>query len=508
MTAGIADEKGSGRACILALDQGTSATKGVIFDEWGTVLAEASASLRCQFPQEGFVEQRPEDILEATRKAARDCLGIFHREHPGKTIQGCGISNQRETFLLWDKDGHPLIPAIVWQCKRSIPVCEELKTEGLEPWLRQKTGLLLDPYFSATKLLWEYRHNPEVRRAVDRGEAFFGTVDTWLLYSLTEGKEYKTDHTNASRTMLFNIRDLSWDRDILKAFSLEKLRLPEVSSSAGCFGETTVFGLLPHPVPVLSMIGDSQAAAVGETLFHRGDLKVTLGTGSSILLNLGSHLPEPAPGMVTTVCFSLPGRVDYAMEGIIVSCGATMVWMKQQLGTDLDETGMTDHALSLDSNHGVYFIPAFSGLGAPHWKMDARGAIMGLTFGTGIREISRAALESIGFQLKDTLAAMESAGGVEIHSIRADGGIIGNPFVMQHLADLLQRPLTVIGLRSVSALGAAYLAGLAGGVFQDTSHLESLYTCDARYTPSSEPSTLRRIQSEYETWKNYINRLL
>ena len=315
---------------IIAIDQGTSSTKAVIFDSRGSIVMKASAPLESIYPREGFVEQDPSAILTSVELAVSECLSGFREFQPAAVIVTAGITNQRETFLLWDRNGSPLTNAIVWQCKRSISICEELKEDGYEQWLQNRTGLLIDPYFSATKLIWLYRNDNAVREAIDRREAYFGTIDTWLLYRLTSGAVYKTDHTNASRTMLFNLKDLEWDREILREFSLSNLNLPELSPSSALYGATDLFGFLPGKILIESMIGDSQAAAFGENIFHQGDVKATLGTGSSVMLHVGSRPVSSSTGMVSTVCFSTGERVDYALEGIIVSCGSTITWLKSK----------------------------------------------------------------------------------------------------------------------------------------------------------------------------------
>ncbi|MFO7850081.1 MAG: glycerol kinase GlpK [Spirochaetia bacterium] len=493
---------------LLSIDQGTSGTKTVIFDKTGSVVEQETVPLSCSYPKEGFVEQSPQDILWSVESSLRACTERFFRKYPQGKIEACGISNQRETLLLWDKEGQPLCPAVVWQCKRSIPICEELKQRGLEEKIREKTGLVIDPYFSATKLIWLYRNDETVRSAIESGEACFGTVDTWLLYNLTDGEEYKTDHTNASRTLLFNIHSLGWDEELLHEFSLDKLNLPEVCPSASMFGLSDLFGTLPATVPIASMIGDSQAAAVGETVFHRGDVKATLGTGSSILLNIGNNAGNYVNGLVTTICFSLPDRVDYALEGIIVSCGSTINWIKNQLGIAGDEETLSSYAGSIERNNGVYLLPAFSGLGIPYWKMDAKAAIMGLTFNSGVAEISRAALESIGYQIKDALSAMEDNSGVSLHTIKFDGGIIKNTFVMQHISNLLEKKISTIGFPEVSALGAAYLCGLTLGFYHSPEELEVFHSSDSNFSPTEDKQKKNEVRSDYETWKMYIHRLL
>ncbi len=490
---------------IIAIDQGTSSTKAVVFDSRASIAAKASAPLESFFPHEGFVEQDPAAIISSVQEAVSECLSVFRQAHPDGSIVTAGISNQRETFLLWDRNGEPISNAIVWQCKRSISICEELKQNGFEEWIQAKTGLLIDPYFSATKLIWLYRNDPVVREKIDSGEAYFGTIDTWLLYKLTSGAVYKTDHTNASRTMLFNLTNLEWDQDILREFSFTNLNLPEITSSSALFGATDLFGTLPGKILVESMIGDSQAAAFGENIFHRGDVKATMGTGSSVLMHVGSNPAASSTGMVSTVGFSTADRVDYAMEGIIVSCGSTITWLKSQLGLFEDEQELSESAAALQGNNGVYFIPAFSGIGAPHWKMDARAAIMGLTFGTGHREVARAALESIGYQLKDVLEAMEADSKITFKSVRLDGGIIQNNFVMQHIANLLEIPVSTIGMQEVSALGAAFLAGLSHSVFPDIEMLSELHTGTSIFYPDDG---VEQARSTYLDWKNYLERLL
>jgi len=493
------------QSCIIAIDQGTSSTKAVVFDSRASIVVKASAPLESFYPYEGFVEQDPSAIINSVREALHECVSAFRKEYPDGAIVTAGISNQRETFLLWDRNGEPITNAIVWQCKRSISVCEELKQDGYEEWIQTRTGLLIDPYFSATKLIWLYRNDPVVREKIDSGEAYFGTIDTWLLYKLTTGTVYKTDHTNASRTMLFNLTSLEWDSEILLEFSLSRLNLPEISPSSSLFGATDLFGTLPGKVLVESMIGDSQAAAFGENIFNQGDVKATLGTGSSVLMHVGNSPAASSTGMVSTIGFSIGNRVDYAMEGIIVSCGSTITWLKSQLGLFEDEKELSESATALQGNNGVYFIPAFSGIGAPYWKMDARAAIMGLTFGSGYREVARAALESIGYQLKDVLVAMEADSRITFKSVRLDGGIIQNGFVIQHIANLLEIPVATIGMQEVSALGAAFLAGLSHSVFPDIDMLSKFHTGKSMFYPDDEAEQTR---SAYMGWKNYMERLL
>lgn len=492
---------------ILAVDQGTSGTKAVVFDTAGVVVAKATEPLTSQFPRPGFVEQNPVEIYKNALASVRKCLAAFEvaTSCDLDAIVACGISNQRETFVLWDESGEPLCDAIVWQCKRSVDICNRLRGTELERQIKQRTGLIVDPYFSATKLLWLCENNPDLAAAIGAGKAWFGTVDTWLLYKLTDGTRYLTDHTNASRTLLFNLDELDWDRHLLTEYGLNSLKLPEVQPSSSPFGATDFEGLLPGPIPISAMIGDSHAAAFGERCFSSGTAKATLGTGCSILLNTGSKKVASRAGMVTTICWSTPQRIDYALEGIIVTCGATIDWLRDNLGLYADSSQTEEMAASLADNAGVYLVPAFSGLGAPHWKMDLRAAVLGLTFGCNKSHVVRAALESIPYQIKDVIAAMEDESGVGLQQLNVDGGITGNEFVMRFLADLLATEVVNIGIADVSALGAALLAGLHEGVFEDIARLPQLGTKKRVYAPGPDAQA---IQTAYAGWTRAVQTLV
>jgi glycerol kinase len=492
---------------ILAIDQGTSGTKAVIFDAQGRIAAKATQPLKSYFPRPGFVEQDPLEIYGNVLAAVRACLKEFRQSASGdlSAIAACGISNQRETFVLWDEAGRPLCNAVVWQCKRSVDVCDRLKGSPLESGIRRRTGLIVDPYFSGTKLLWLRENDPRVAKAILESKAFFGTVDTWLLYKLSGGRSFLTDHTNASRTLLFNIDELQWDGHLLDQFGLRGVNLPEPRPSSSDYGVTDFDGTLPRAIPISAMIGDSHAAAFGEGCFSCGAAKATLGTGCSILLNTGSKRIEPAKGTVATICWSVPGRVDYALEGIIVTCGATIVWLRDQLGLFAQSAQTQEMALAVEDNGGVYLIPAFSGLGAPHWKMDLRAAILGLTLGSDKRHIARAALESIPYQIKDVMTVMEQDSGIELRQLKADGGITANRFVMQFLADLLDVEVVNIGIADVSALGAACLAGLQQGIFKSLEQLEQLSVGRQTYRPAPDKENVQRW---YGGWQAAVQQLL
>ena len=417
-------------------------------------------------------------------------------------IQTCGISNQRETFVLWDEDGIPLHNAVVWQCKRSIDICNKLSAEGLNDIIKSKTGLIIDPYFSGTKLIWLYQNDDRIKQAIDSGKAYFGTVDTWLLYKLTGGQAYFTDYTNASRTLFFNLATLEWDKELLAIFGLSRLNLPAIKPSSTLFGTADFNGLIPGGLSVTAMIGDSHAAAFGEGCFSAGTAKATLGTGCSILMNIGPELKSSGNGMITTVCWSTEDQIAYALEGVIVSCGSTFDWIKNELGLFSSSSETESMARSVDGNGGVYLIPAFSGLGAPYWDMNKKAEISGLTFGTGKNHVVRAALESVPYQIKDVVAAMEKDTGIALAGLMVNGGMTSNSFVLQFTADLLGKNVINMGMPDVSALGAAYLAGLKTGLFRDIDHLKSLNSHTSVHQPAADAT---HVNESYEGWKNAIS---
>lgn len=487
---------------VLAIDQGTSSTKTVIFDGNGKAVARGVEPLTTMYLDGGLVEQDPEAIYQNVLTSVRKCLADFLSNGGDiRDIRSCGISNQRETFVLWDEAGKPLYNAVVWQCKRSTSVCAQLRSSGLEAPIRKKTGLLADPYFSGSKVIWLNEHVEAVRHAIGNGKAFFGTVDTWLLYKLTNGKSYLTDHTNASRTLFFNLETLSWDEELIDLFGLTGLRLPNIQPSSSTFGSTDFDGFFDVPLPVTAMIGDSHAAAFGEGCFAPGIAKATLGTGSSILMNIGRAPRESKQGMVTTIGWSAGSHVEYALEGVIVTCGATIEWLKTHLGLFQDIRETEAMARSVSDSHGVYLVPAFSGLGAPHWDMNRKASITGLTFDCDKNHIVRAALESIPYQIKDVITAMEADTGIALQELKIDGGLTSNGFVVQMLADLLRKPVVNPGFPEVSALGAAYLSGLESGVYPDMDFLKKLGETHVTTRPDNENET---VQTGYRGWQEAI----
>ncbi|QDH78244.1 glycerol kinase GlpK [Echinicola soli] len=486
---------------ILSIDQGTSGTKALVFDENGQQVVKATVPLKTHYLDGGLVEQDPEAIYQNVLEAVGICLADFQFQgHSLDAISCGGISNQRETFLLWGKDGKPLYNAVVWQCKRSIGVCDRLKEEGLESMIMEKTGLIIDPYFSGTKLIWLYENEPDIKAAIDVGEAYFGTVDTWLLYRLTNGKAYLTDYTNASRTLFFNLDTLEWDKELLAKMGLSGLHLPTVRPSSTNFGQTDFEGLLDQALPICSMIGDSHAAAFGQACFEPGTAKATLGTGCSVLMNIGAARKSSGHGMVSTICWSTEGQVNYALEGVIVTCGATIEWLKNELGLIQDSSETEAMAKAVSSNQGVYLVPAFSGLGAPHWDMKRKASLVGMTFDSGKNHIVRAALESIPYQIKDVIGAMEEDAKLRLEVLNVDGGISANGFVIDFLADLLEKPVARVGIADVSALGAAYLAGLKAEIFRDLAYLQQLQQKQC----TSPNGPCEAINLAYEGWKNAV----
>ncbi|APZ46677.1 carbohydrate kinase [Polaribacter reichenbachii] len=487
---------------ILAIDQGTSSTKTIIFDSNGKAQCKATEPLNTHYLKNNKVEQEPEVIYQNVLSSVKKCLANFNKIGGDLIkIKTCAISNQRETFVLWDKNGKPLYNAVVWQCKRSIDICDRLKNEGFSSKINEKTGLIIDPYFSGTKVIWLYENEMKIKTAIDNGEAYFGNIDSWLLFKLTNGEQYFTDYTNASRTMFFNLKELSWDKELLSDFGLANLNLPELKPSSYHYGETNLDGLLDHKISISALIGDSHAAAFGEGCFESGDAKATLGTGSSILMNIGNHPKTSKNGMVTTICWSKEGRVDYAFEGIIVSAGATIEWVKNQLELFDNVDELENICLSLKDNGGVYIIPAFSGLGAPHWDMNRQASIEGLSFDSNKKHIIRAAVESIPYQIKDVIVAMENDSGSSLSELKIDGGITSNKFVVQFLADLLKRKVTNIEIVDVSALGAAYLGGLNAGIYKSIEQLKS-FNNNSKTTLASNNTF--KLETYYNQWKEFI----
>lgn len=487
---------------ILAIDQGTSSTKTLAFNASGEVVARGAAKLDIHY-EDTFVEQCPEEIYRSVLQSVAACL--YDMEQLGimaGQIVSVGLTNQRETFVLWDGDGKVLYNAISWQCKRSSAICDRLKEEGKEDLIKEKTGLPIDPYFSASKLIWLVENVPSIRGDLAQGNVFFGTVDTWLLYRLTGGKSYLTDHTNASRTMLFNIYELIWDEVLMEQLGLQGLKLPEVRPSAYEYALSEFEGLFPEPVPITAVIGDSQAAALGAGCFQKGEAKATLGTGSSIMMAVGERLIHKGKNTVDAIYYSTEKGVVYAAEGIIVSCGATITWMKEQLGLFANEQELEEIARGVPANHGVTVIPAFSGMGTPYWKKDAKAAIIGLTFASDRSHLIRAALESVCFQIKDVITVTEQEHQITLSQLVVNGGMTGNAFLIQFLANTLNKPVLCSEMADASALGCARLAAMGvWGTPLDAS-LSQDQVKSTVYLPDTERTTM---EASYNHWLEAVN---
>jgi glycerol kinase len=490
---------------ILSIDQGTSGTKSIVFDEKASPVASATTPLHTEYTADGHAEQEPEAIYRSVIESISVCLQKLESEVgvSRDLVECAGIANQRETFLAWDEDGTPMYDAVVWQCKRSVEICAELKASGAEDEIRTRCGLIIDPYFSGSKITWLVRNIPAVRVAHDSGKLRFGTVDSWLLYRLTGGTVYATDHTNASRTLLFNIHTLDWDEELARIFEVPSLRMPTVHPSATHFADSDFDGLFRREIPIKAMIGDSHAALFGERCYTPGSAKATIGTGSSILINAGSSPPKLSPSAMSTIGFSLPDRVDYALEGIIVSAGSLLNWLGKELG--FFETGkeLDLVAATVPDTGGICVIPGHAGLGAPFWRMDVKGSLTGLTFGTKKAHIMRAALDSIPYQIRAILDAIAEESGVRCQSINADGGISRSTLVMQWLADTLSLPVHTFATSDVTALGAALLAGLGAGIFAQLPSIEKLDIDDSVYSPGSRSSA---AHDGYNLWRATVER--
>lgn len=479
---------------ILSIDQGTSSTKVLLMNSSGKIVKETSAPLETTYFPNGFVEQNPFDLLESVKKAV---LASVEGIKQGQ-IKSIGISNQRETFIVWDKNGTPLAPAIVWACKRSKQICNELQEQN--EWIKEKTGLLIDPYFSATKLLWLIQNNTNIKNILDAGELYFGTVDTWILFSLSRGKSFACDLTNASRTLLMNLKTQSWDQEILHKWQLKKLNLPEIKHSSDDFGTTNLFGWSEQPIPINSMIGDSHAALFGEACFGFGDTKMTLGTGCSLLINLGNQPLKSNAGLLTTIGWSTKEQVVYAWEGAIVSCGSMVEWLKNSLNLINDPVETANLALSVNDSSGVYLVPSFSGLGAPFWEMERKASFVGLTLGTTPAHLVKATLDSIVFQIKAVLDAMELDLGKGIQQISINGGLSKNTYIQNALIELLKSNIFLQNHSNISAQGAAFLAGLQSGIFKDLPSLKQIIS-----TQHLEKKSISKARMDsFNEWKTII----
>ena len=488
---------------LLAIDQGTTNSRAIIFNRSGLLISQHDIRLSQYFPNEGWVEQNPEEMFSNTVGCCQEAMKKARLN--AKEIAAIGISNQRETTILWDRNtSKPIYPAIVWQDRRTTEICKQLDGKNLAGLFKSKTGLLLDPYFSATKIMWILDNIPHARERAECGELLFGTVDTYLLWRLTGGKSHVTDASNASRTMLFNITTQSWDTEILKLLNIPACILPTVLDNAAYFGDVEA-NLLGGAIPITGMAGDQQAAAFGQACFQSGMVKATYGTGCFMLLNTGHHLIQSKSQLLSTVAYRLNNEITYGLEGSIFSAGVTIKWLRDTVKLIKTAAEAEELAKSIPHTNGVYFVPAFTGLGAPYWNSEARGALLGLTQDSGKAHIARAALECVGYQTRDLLEAMTNDNNAKFNTLRVDGGMAVNDWLLQFLSDMLnievQRPTCI----ETSALGAAYFAGLQIGMYQSLAEISNQWQMNSRFRPTM-PAQKR--DNLYHGWKRAIRRVL
>ena len=492
----------SSRRFVLAIDQGTTSSRAILFDDVGRPVGHAQRELPQIYPRPGWVEHDPVRIWTDTAKVTREAVANAGVEEDA--IAAIGITNQRETTVLWERStGRPVHNAIVWQDRRTAEHCRALKADGHEPYVQRHTGLLLDPYFSASKITWLLDNVEGARRAAERGELAVGTIDTWLLWRLTGGRVHATDVSNASRTLLFDIHRQRWDTDLLALFRIPEALLPDVRDSAGHFGDAV--DLLGPSVPITGIAGDQQAATFGQAAFVPGMIKSTYGTGTFALLNTGGQAVASRNRLLTTIAWRLGGETTYALEGSNFVGGAAVQWLRDGLGVIGTAAETETLAAGIEDTGGVYLVPAFVGLGAPYWDPDARGALLGLTRDTGVAQIARAALEAISYQTRDLMTAMAGDAGAEPVRLRVDGGLVANDWAMQFLSDILDLPVERPVVSETTALGAAYLAGLEAGVFGGLKEIESRWRRERLFSPSMPDARRREL---YEGWRSAVDRVL
>ena len=487
----------------MALDQGTTSSRAVIFDHNGSIISMASKEFKQIYPKPGWVEHNPIEIWSSqieVAKAALDKAGL-----ESKDIAAIGITNQRETTILWDKKtGKPIYNAIVWQCRRTAPICDQLKKKGLAEIIQKKTGLVVDAYFSGTKIKWILDNVKGVRERAKKGEVLFGTVDSWLIWNLTGGKVHVIDYSNASRTMIFNIHQLDWDEEILEEMDIPKAILPQPLPSSYVYGNTDkeIFGV---EIPISGDAGDQQAALFGQACYEPGMAKNTYGTGCFILMNTGGKIVSSKNGLLTTIAWGVNGKVEYALEGSIFIAGAVVQWLRDELRMINSSEEIEKYALKVKDTNGVYLVPAFVGLGAPYWDMYARGTIVGLTRGANKEHILRAAEESIAYQSRDVLEIIQKDSGIGLKKLKVDGGAVRDNFLMQFQSDILGVPVVRPQVIETTALGAAYLSGLAVGYWKDKEEIAQKWKVDKEFSPNMDEKIKEKL---YKGWKKAVSRSL
>lgn len=486
---------------IMALDQGTTSSRTIIFDEAGSVVAAAQKEFTQIYPKPGWVEHDPLEIWSTQLETAQEALEKANAKP--EQIAAIGITNQRETTVVWDKNtGEPVYNAIVWQCRRTAPICDNLKARGLADSIKDKTGLVVDAYFSGTKIAWILENVPGTREKAEKGDLLFGNIDTWLIWKLTGGKTHTTDYSNASRTMIYNIHDLDWDDDILKELNIPRVMLPQALPSSYEYGLTDaqVFGAV---VPIAGDAGDQQAALFGQACFEPGMAKNTYGTGCFMLMNTGDKAVPSETGLLTTIAYGVNDEVKYALEGSIFITGAAIQWLRDELRIIDDAAQSEEYARAVEDTAGVYVVPAFVGLGAPYWDMYARGTIVGLTRGAKREHLVRATLESIAYQTRDVLEAMTEDSGVDLKALKVDGGAVANNFLMEFQSDILGVPCHRPVVTETTALGAAYLAGLAVGYWDSLDEIAAKWQVDKEFEPKLAEEEKERL---YAGWKRAVER--
>jgi glycerol kinase len=485
---------------VLALDQGTTSSRAILFDRNGAIINLSQHEFKQLYPHPGWVEHDPLEIWETELNSLKEAIKDINPEE----IACIGITNQRETTILWDKNtGKPVYNAIVWQSRQTSEICDELKKTGLEPYINENTGLVIDAYFSGTKIKWILDNVPSVREQAEKGNILFGTIDTWLVWKLTGGKAHITDYSNASRTMIYNIRELKWDEKILKALNIPESMLPEVRQSSEIY-ENTVKDIFGFEIPISGIAGDQQAALFGQLCFQEGMVKNTYGTGCFMLMNTGEKIVKSHNGLVTTIAWGIGGKVEYALEGSIFVAGAAIQWLRDELKIIHDAADSEYFAKKVNNSNGVYVVPAFTGLGAPYWDMYARGAIVGLTRGVNRNHIIRATLESIAYQTKDVIEAMIDDSGINLTALKVDGGATANNFLMQFQSDILNVNIERPEVTETTALGAAYLAGLAVGFWKSKGEIAQNWSMSKKFKPSMEEEKRDEL---YKGWQRAIGRV-
>lgn len=485
---------------ILSIDQGTTSSRAILFNKDGEIKGVAQREFKQHFPQSGWVEHDANEIWTSVLSVMAEVMNEHNIR--AEQIEGIGITNQRETTVVWDKNtGRPIYHAIVWQSRQTQSICQELKDQGHEALFRDKTGLLFDPYFAGTKVKWILDNVEGAREKADNGDLLFGTIDSWLVWKLSGKEAHITDYTNASRTLMFNIHDLKWDKELLDILEVPESMLPEVKPSSEVYAHTVDYHFFGQNVPIAGIAGDQQAALFGQACFDKGDVKNTYGTGGFMLMNTGEEAVKSDSGLLTTIAYGIDGKVNYALEGSIFVSGSAIQWLRDGLRMINSAPQTENYATRVDSTEGVYVVPAFVGLGTPYWDSEARGAIFGLTRGTEKEHFIRATLESLCYQTRDVMEAMSKDSGIEVQNLRVDGGAVKNNFIMQFQADIVNTPVERPEIQETTALGAAYLAGLAVGFWESKDDIANRWKLEEEFEPKMEEEQRTKL---YKGWKKAV----